>query len=375
MFAATAPSRLNPLLSLVGRARCTAAGSFSGFPVPSMPFQQHQQHQQPAAPRLIHVASAPNHPSETEGVVIMYGWLGSKPSQVEKYAKLYQDRGCTVVYDIAPFKDAVLRNEESLSAVATRTAIKAAEIIKEIETEKTKMSATKSQGRLQEGDGRSSSEENKVPVLLHYFSNGGAFVAERLACLIDEAKLQDSVVEENTTTSISNEEEEDITKSSLMMISDRLYERGYEVADSAPADIHKNLQRNVIESAIPNQLLQVSINAIAQIRQSFLNAFMISQEQVRAIFWNNMTQSDLCVRQAFIYSANDRIADPNMIDQLVEARRNRGIDVISARFEESEHVSHFRQYPEEYSELIDRVTKTVFQQEQSNQKSTASSSS
>ena len=65
---------------------------------------------------------------------------------------------------------------------------------------------------------------------------------------------------------------------------------------------------------------------------------------MRAMFWNYMIKNDLCLRQAFIYSANNRIADANEIDQLIEERKSRGIDVIRVWFEESDHVSHFRQY-------------------------------
>ena len=327
MFSLSA-NRLRPL-ALSTRARCLP-NTHCSLPIG---LSHHQ--------RLIHVAPSPTHPSETKGVVIMYGWLGSKPSQVEKYAKLYQDRGCTVVYDIAPFKDAVVRNPESLDAVASRSAIKAADIIKEIETEKAKASPT------------NTTEE--IPVLLHYFSNGGAFVAERLRHLINEAKTQDVVQEDNC-----RKESDKDAKVSLKMISDRLYEKGYEVVDSAPADIHENLQKDVIESAISNQYLQIAVKKAAQIHQFIFNFFGMSHEKMRANFWNNMVENDLCLRQAFIYSANDRIADPKMIDQLVEARKTRGIDVISTRFEESDHVSHFRHYPEEYSNLVDQVIKAVF---------------
>lgn len=287
--------------------------------------------------RWIHVALAPNHPSQTKGVVIMYGWLGSSPSHVELYAKLYQKLGCTVVYDIASFSDAMLRNESKLTALASKSVLKAAHIIREVETVKGETST------------KSNNLSSNVPVILHYFSNGGAFVAERLRFLINDAKS-------SSTHYLTNEQRE-----SLIMISDRLYEKGFEVADSAPADLNESAQYRAIESAIPNKFLQSIVKALTFIAQSVASKFIITHEELRSKFWNNMIENDLCMNQAFIYSTKDQITDADMIDKLIEERKLRGINVISAKFNDSDHVMHFKYHPKEYSKVLDQVTRASFE--------------
>ena len=36
-----------------------------------------------------------------KAIVILFGWLGSSPRHVQKYAKLYQDRKCSTIYGTA----------------------------------------------------------------------------------------------------------------------------------------------------------------------------------------------------------------------------------------------------------------------------------
>ena len=293
--------------------------------------------------RWIHVALAPNHPSQTKGVVIMYGWLASSPSHIELYAKLYQRRGCTVVYDIASFSDAVLRNESKLSALASKSVLKAAHIIREVETAK----------------GETMTQSNKfasnVPGILHYFSNGGAFVAERLRFLINDAK--------SSSAHLTKKERE-----SLILVSDRLYEKGFEVADSAPADLNESAHYRAIESAVPNKFLQRIVKALTFISQSVVSKFIITHEELRSKFWSNMIENDLCMNQAFIYSTKDRITDAKMIDKLIEERKIRGINVISARFHDSDHVMHYKCHPKEYSKVLDEVTLASFERSNVNKK-------
>ena len=72
-----------------------------------------------------------------------------------------------------------------------------------------------------------------------------------------------------------------------------------------------------------------------------------------------MIENDLCLRQAFIYSTKDHITDSEMIDRLIEKRKERGIDVMCLKFDDSDHVLHLRKHPKEYSQLLDHVLKTI----------------
>lgn len=41
-----------------------------------------------------------------QAIVILFGWLGSEPRHLQKYAKLYQDRNCSTIHGVA---DVVVR--------------------------------------------------------------------------------------------------------------------------------------------------------------------------------------------------------------------------------------------------------------------------
>ena len=34
-------------------------------------------------------------------IVVLFGWLGSEPRHLQKYADLYQDRNCSTIYGVA----------------------------------------------------------------------------------------------------------------------------------------------------------------------------------------------------------------------------------------------------------------------------------
>ena len=71
------------------------------------------------------------------------------------------------------------------------------------------------------------------------------------------------------------------------------------------------------------------------------------------VFWNDMLESDLCPRQAFVYSTSDRLTDCEKLEDLIEERKKRGIDVTTVlKFEDSDHVMHMRKHPKEYQEKI-----------------------
>lgn len=55
-----------------------------------------------------------------------------------------------------------------------------------------------------------------------------------------------------------------------------------------------------------------------------------------------------------LYSANDKMMKGEFSDQLVEQWREKGIPVHSKKWLQSDHVMHFRNYPQEYEEAIRR---------------------
>ena len=273
-----------------------------------------------------------DHPSATKGVVIMYGWMGSIPKYVRKYADLYATRDWAVVYGTAPFVHVAMRDQSALDTVAIESVVKASKIVREVET------ATEARNDI------------TISVILHYFSNGGAFVAERLGMLIQEAK-QTNKEEEGSTVAV-----DPVVKQELRFISDRLHQKGYEIIDSAPAYLYESKFYHAIDTAIPNLFLRIPAKMVVSAIHVFKNVVATIQKKDSPVieFWKNAIESDLCLNQVYIYSVNDSITVSEKIDELIEERKKLKPDVTitSTKFEDSEHVMHLRRYPKQYMEII-----------------------
>jgi len=284
--------------------------------------------------------------SPAKAVVIMYGWLGAKPKQVQKYADLYVQRGCIVVYGTASIQTIMLRRESYLTAAVKESIQEAAKAIRRLETAMSNNNDTTHTSTPSVTPSVTPSSSLMVPVVLHYFSNGGAFLAEKLYQLISSNEQKKGFA--------AAEADNDNDNADLILVADRLATRGFEVADSAPAFLHDNVYARALEQAIPNQpLLLVMSKSLLWF--AFKLSQMLGRESVQNEFWKNMITSNLCERQAFIYSVADKLTDSKKIDELIETRKERGVEIISARFDDSDHVMHMRKYPKEYGELLDKV--------------------
>ncbi|KAL9971700.1 hypothetical protein ACROYT_G017901 [Oculina patagonica] len=65
-------------------------------------------------------------------------------------------------------------------------------------------------------------------------------------------------------------------------------------------------------------------------------------------FMSGLTQSPLKCPQLMLYSKTDKFAPYQDIDSYIQARRDRGINVISKCWDSSEHVNHYREHAEDY---------------------------
>ena len=67
----------------------------------------------------------------------------------------------------------------------------------------------------------------------------------------------------------------------------------------------------------------------------------------------------MCRRQLLLYSDKDELTDSKMIDALIEERKKLGIEVLYNNFKDSDHVSHYWDYPEKYKSLVAKVVDIV----------------
>lgn len=274
----------------------------------------------------------PNDPnSHPKAVVIMFGWLGSKSRQVRKYADLYVKRDCAVVTCNAPIS-AILRYTDPMRVQISECVEEAARILRAAEN----------------NIARNGEDKAIVPVVLHYFSNGGTYLAQELDQMIKEAKSN------RLDCTLANAEE-------LLFISERLFNKGYEVLDSAPAYINVSSGYNALKASVSNTTVRLIATAIVYTKFMVLRfiAWLLGMVTETDEFWNKMITSELCLRQAFIFSDTDTVTDPQKLEELIEMRIERGIDVRICKFQGSVHVLHIKMYPEKYAAICAEVIETV----------------
>ncbi len=268
---------------------------------------------------------------DTEAVVILYGWLGCIPKNLKKYAELYTNHAqhkCAAIYGTVNTAAVIFRHKPSLTASVMDSVRKAASIVREVEASK-KMA------------GDSAHVGEPIPVLLHYFSNGGSFLAIRLKELINDA--------------IAGNIKEEQDSEDLILLNERLKGRGHEVLDSSPAFISEAISYRVLDASVPNLPLRILLKGLLFMSLKFhrLISYLPGRNAENLVFWNDVLESDLCPRQAFVYSTADRLTDSKKLDEYIDERKKRGIDVTAVlKFEDSDHVMHMRKYPKEYQEKI-----------------------
>lgn len=293
-------------------------------------------------------AITPTNVVDTNVVVIMYGWVGSTPRNLKKYASMYSSSCCetrqssrkangennksnngsnvAVVYGTAGTHRVITRR---LDANVLDSVRKAVEIIRNAES------------------ARETSHNNgevTIPIVLHYFSNGGAFMAETL----------DRMIKDATSGHMKDKKDsEDLT-----FLSKRLKTKGYEVLDSAPVYLHDDVAYKVMDASVSNLPLRVVLKGLVFLTSSTLkiSSWICREVRTDVLFWNNMLESDLCQRQVVVYSTIDKLTDPKKVEEFIVERNERGIDVTVVKFDDTDHVLHMKDHPIEYQEgVVDYV--------------------
>jgi hypothetical protein len=277
--------------------------------------------------------------SSPKAVVIMFGWLGSNLKHVRKYASLYVQRDCTVIMS-CPFSPLpiLFQLEGPMRHQALASVKEAARVLRNAVPNCDVVIAE--------------NNDQSPAVLVHYFSNGGAFVAQALERLISDAKSESS----SFSKKLRADDVQDI-----LLVSKCLATRGFEVVDSAPAYITIPSAQHAIDAAIPNVLIRFLIKS-ALLLSYLIHGFIVSLQgriDPPQEFWNRMISSELCSRQAFIYSSCDKVTDAAKVEELIEKRRARGVDITVTKFDQSQHVMHLRHYPNEYQEIVEKVLEQV----------------
>ena len=270
------------------------------------------------APQQLAVTPCPQEngsASSPRAIVLLMGWWGAELRHVKKYAELYQTRGCATVSVVADtFQVMTHLAYPSLDNCARDAASQVAQLIRDNEK-----------------------NGEKIPVIVHAFSNAGSFLMDRLEVLIQQARKDLSVS----------------ACKDLILVGARL---DGEVFDSSPAYPDISLGFTSTNGVVFGNLLIVKILVgilffMAGAISVLCNWFLCLPD-VRWTFWSNMREGRLCLRQAYIYSTADSITNVRRLEELIENRK-RFSNVTVQRFVDSKHVTHMMKHPEVYEKVID----------------------
>lgn len=284
-----------------------------------------------------------------QAIVILYGWLGSRPRHVEKYAELWRQRNCSTIHANPPvvvgaicengtcllpivflkqfafsWKAVMVRDTEKLKNFALETAKEAAKLLIAL--------------------------EEPVPVIVHAFSGAGAVVVEALERCVQEAKL---------TENPSNLQKE------LILLSEAI-RRGGELFDSCPAYLHLSKALKGVELGVPSFFVRLMIQIVAIFVYVVKTAICIIQGQRtwKEEHWAQMKNSDIAPRQAYIYSIADVVVDIEKLEELIAHRKKRPeAKVLVERLTSGRHCAHLVNHSAKYKALVDALLFSISEQE------------
>ncbi|XP_063795532.1 transmembrane protein 53 [Pseudophryne corroboree] len=236
---------------------------------------------------------------QREPVVILLGWAGCKDKYLAKYSSIYHNQGCVVIRYTAAWRTVFFAESFGFRSLRHQ-AQKLLELLFDYEIEKN-------------------------PIIFHVFSNGG-FMLYRY------------VVELLRT---------DWQLSKLQVVGT--------IFDSAPGN------RNVRGSVRAlNTILEPKTNRL--LRYLALAAFAALVFVLRIILYpmtrllhenhyDTMKKDPSLWPQLYLYSRGDSIISYVDVEKMIAFRQCRNLPTECIDFQESEHVSHYRRYPQRYTEI------------------------
>lgn len=267
--------------------------------------------------------------------VLVLGFGGAQRRHTEKYAILYNRKGCFTLAGTAS-NYSLFVNPTSIDDFASDAIRRLAKLIRETEEKEVEV-------KLPRPNNTSVNERaSTIPIVMHIMSNGGAFVVSRISKLLTDQRNNDAC-----TSSTSND---------LELLSTRL-KGGCQIFDSAPCYLDSRACFTVIKHLIPNPVFGIPLALIFSLYYYVMNIIsrLSGKPTFGDMFWKSMIEDSTCDLQAFIYSCNDDITNSTKLEELIRERRRRGVKVLVKHLIDSSHVQHLRLHGLEYSDFLDNA--------------------
>ncbi|XP_041133854.1 transmembrane protein 53 [Polyodon spathula] len=243
-----------------------------------------------------HLAESHWH-GQKEPVVILLGWAGCKDKHLAKYSYIYNEQGCITIRYTAPWK-AVFFSEAFGSKKLLEIARKLLDLLYDYEVE-------------------------SHPILFHVFSNGGFMLYRYVIELLQREEQLRTLVVVGT------------------------------ILDSAPGNqnvIGSVRALNATLGPETRTVLRYPILAVFTCMVFLLRVVLYSlTKYIHKNHYDAMLDDPTSWPQLYLYSQADKVIAHRDVEQMVRARKQRGVRVESVDFINSDHVSHNRLFPEEYS--------------------------
>ena len=260
-------------------------------------------------------------PPNPKAVVILLGWFGSQLRHVQKYSQVYEKRGCATITGSLETRALMVMDSKKIDQFAIALAKEAAKLLR-------------------------IGHEN-TPLVCHAFSNGGAIPLQRMEQIMD-GKIRNGTDDED-----------------WKLLRERL-QLGAEIFDSAPAFPDMETFKGAVTAGLPNSpILAFLLFWLASLYfqvNNILGKLLQGQQDWGEAYWKHWENgAPPAPIQAYVYSTADTITKSWKIDELVQTRLDKGVQVKVKRFDDSLHVQHMMKHKAEYGAFLDDILKVTTQ--------------
>lgn len=265
-----------------------------------------------------------------KAVALVLGPLGASPrGTLDGFGKMYQERHCTIVAATSPVTRFFFTQHRMLKPTAVAVLQETVQALQETAPE--------------------------TPLVVHLFSNGGAFLLEEIELVMNEVK--------NDTSPPSTPEESAILSwEDVELIRQRME---YQFYDSCPCYLHMLWDLSpYFQDAFPLPAWNPLFRKLYFLGSAFsltLWCTVTGSGARSRQFWDRMQPPrSYCPHQIYVYTTADRLTDATRIDELIATRRRQPLEphpdtITVRRYDDAGHCTLYRDHPEDYHEVLDEA--------------------
>ncbi|KAM8839807.1 transmembrane protein 53 [Synchiropus picturatus] len=234
-----------------------------------------------------------------EPVVILLGWAGCKDRHLSKYSAIYNEQGCVTICYTAPLRSVFILEPFGYKELRT-TALKLLELLFDYEVENS-------------------------PIFFHVFSNGGFMLYRYIV------ELLQSQPQFQTLSVIGT------------------------VVDSAPDSGNVLGAVRALKATLGPKIHPVLTSVLLSLFAAtvFLLRVVLYPltKYIHKNHYDAVQESPPTWPHFYLFSQADQVIRHCSIKLFIETMKRKGVSVDSCDFVSSSHVSHFRDFPEQYTHL------------------------